>query len=229
MSEVKLLKIPKIILRTTRKLTNRIKAYIDNYDKEISWLGLVERTGRFSFELKEVYLVKQNCSAATTEMDPQDLIRLDAELSSLNILSKKSQETKGLYFWGHSHHNMGTSPSGQDNTQFKALSAASPYFFRQIANKRGDNNMSLILPDENILVNKLEFTYIEEAVDVESIKKEIAEKVHPFPPMQSFYSNHVYDKNTLYGLEDGSKVNSFLQMQSVRNLSDILSVGEPVR
>ena len=55
-------------------------------------------------------------------------------------------EVNKLRFWGHSHHTMGTSPSGQDNEQAEEfMKNGCDFFVRGIVNKHGKMEFTLYM------------------------------------------------------------------------------------
>lgn len=82
-------------------LYTKILWYVDNCENEISGLCDVEwNPGRGVFELNEVYLVKQEVSSTSTELDADALAELYFNLT-------KSGKTTMPRLWWHSHAKMG--------------------------------------------------------------------------------------------------------------------------
>jgi len=124
--------VPTVLI--SAKAYNDMYILVDEADEEISWLGTVKMMGA-NFFIDEVFLLKQECSSVQTELDEGDIGDLGAELllkeNGMNIVNS-------LKFWGHSHVRMGTSPSGQDETQLKHfIDNDCEYFIRAILNKNG--------------------------------------------------------------------------------------------
>lgn len=107
---------------------------VDECDIEIGWLGLVERKGS-TFTIEKVFLVKQECSSTVTKLD------IDAQAKLAQELLAKKDGVKlynKLRFWGHSHVEMDTDPSRQDDDQMEDFRANKcEYFIRGILNKNG--------------------------------------------------------------------------------------------
>lgn len=119
---------------------------------EIGWLGMVTRNGD-EFEIDRILLPKQRVHAATTEITPEGLSELMSELLDGGMTAAESSRIR---LWGHSHVNMGVSPSGQDNEQMRIFtnnideSGENPFFVRVIANKKGEYQFSIFLYDIGI-------------------------------------------------------------------------------
>ena len=77
--------------------------------------------------------------------------------------------------WGHSHVNMGITPSGQDDNQMETFSEGGhPCFLRIIANKKGEFRIDLYDFQQGILYSNL--PWWEETTDFErAIENQITE------------------------------------------------------
>jgi hypothetical protein len=84
------------------ELYQRLLAYVDNCEDEISGLADVEYNSEDGvFSLSEVYLVKQEVSSASTEMDGDAITKLYSGLI-------KEGKTQMPRLWWHSHADMST-------------------------------------------------------------------------------------------------------------------------
>lgn len=87
--------------------------FIDKTDFEVSGFGLVEHNKENNFFIvNDVFLLKQENTAAHTDIDGQDLAKLLYETRTMN---------GSLRFWWHSHVNMAAFWSSQDITTIKEL------------------------------------------------------------------------------------------------------------
>lgn len=100
---------------------------------EIGWLGLVTHdAANNAFIIDRIFVPKQEVSGATTEIEADAMTTLAMELLDEGL------DTSQLYYWGHSHVNMGVSPSSQDERQLDEYLEHCPVFIRGIYNKKGD-------------------------------------------------------------------------------------------
>ena len=135
----------------------KMQEIIAQCDMEVGWLGEVEKHGDI-WLVTDIHLFQQEVNATTCEIDEEDLSNFGTELL---------KEPDGvprwnrLALWGHSHVDMGVSPSGQDNSQMEEF-AKSPWFLRVIGNKKGAFRYDLYDFARGIL-----FEDIEWALDVE--------------------------------------------------------------
>lgn len=164
---------PKILV--TVEALYKMRYYINNTADEIGWLGYVSKLDNNRYLIEDVFLLKQKVHSTTTEIDPEALANLATSLI------KQGQEGIALYnkirVWGHSHVNMSTSPSGQDDSQMNEF-ATSDFYIRLIGNKKGEWNVCLYDYANNILWSELdlELFYNVEGLD-EALDKEIKDNV----------------------------------------------------
>lgn len=129
---------------------------VEMCNTEVGWLGLVNRRSSFDFFVEDIFIVEQQVHSATTEIMPSGHSTLWEEMMANGAITVEEQDTRGLYLWGHSHHNMGVSPSTQDNTQFekffKGGGSPPPYFVRMIVNKRQEYKVDIWLHDDHLKV-----------------------------------------------------------------------------
>lgn len=142
---------------------------------EISWLGTVEELDG-GYLIKEIFLPKQECGPASTEMDTEGIVEVGMHL--LNREGGDPEDFNKLRFWGHSHVNMGVMPSGTDEQQAMEFSN-NPWFIRAIANKRGKIKFDLYDFKRHLRIDDLPWeVYQEEEPEIaEAWKEEMTSKV----------------------------------------------------
>ena len=133
----------------------KMMMYIRDTDTEIAWHGTAYRddNGQPKYYIKDVFLYPQIVRSVTVDTDQEKY---------QNWLTELDDETfNNLRFQGHSHVNMGVTPSSVDEAYydtildvFKREDPNSFYIFT-VMNKRGE--MYLIIYDlaNNIIYNKL--------------------------------------------------------------------------
>jgi hypothetical protein len=166
------------LILITRTAIEKMGYYVQHCDKEVGWLGTVEKYG-VNYLIREVFLFKQEVHSATCEITPDGLSDFATEL-----LSKPNgvEVWNNIKLWGHSHVNMGISPSAQDNSQMNTFGEHNDWFVRVIANKKGDMEFSLFDFKTNLRFDNVKWIeFRETSPDLEEqIKAEIAEKVTEF-------------------------------------------------
>lgn len=183
----------------------KMELYCKHCNKEIGWLGTVERVEHNTFYVKDTLLFKQEVHSATCELSPQDMMKIVEEAMEVDA-EQGMRLNNELRLWGHSHVNMTVTPSGQDNTQMNTF-AYCDYFIRVIANKSGDLFFSIWDYKNNVKITDVPYEiYYPDNVDESAIEAEIAEKVAEmavtYKANPNSYFSNVRTYNTYNSLED---------------------------
>ena len=151
---------------------SKMELYCDLSDGEIGWLAFVERY-QAGFLITDCVLLKQEVHSTTTEIDPMALIEFWNDTAP-------EQQAK-IKMWGHSHVNMSTSPSGQDDSQMDYFKDGNPWFIRLITNKKREYHIDVFDYEHGIKVHMDQsdlITYNPKQKELkESIEAEIKAKV----------------------------------------------------
>lgn len=205
--------IPKVYL-SPRSYHDMI-LLVSEVSKEVGWLGTV-REVRGGFYIDEVFLVKQEVAAATTELDEDGISELGMALMAEDGDVERANR---LRFWGHSHVRMDTSPSGQDNDQMDLFrDNGCDHFIRGIANKEGKLEFTVYYFKEGIIFKDVPWTlYTEPEVDrLEYWQQEIADKV-----TEKTYSRIYTHSNRRYsGVYGAPQKGTTDTSKSIHNMTD---------
>lgn len=165
---VKLIKNYQYDVYITPLARKKMEIYCDLCDKEVGWMGFVEKSEQeHIFLISDFVLLRQEVHAATTEIDPKALLELWDGLD-------ENKQGK-MKIWGHSHVNMSPTPSGQDDDQMKYFEEGNDWFIRLITNKKGDMNITIYDYKNGIEIHTDElYTYDEE---VSALRKQIQEEI----------------------------------------------------
>ena len=155
---------------------------MDQVDKEVGWIGTVERVGR-DYLIKEVFLLDQEAASTTCEITPDGLAEWAGQ-----VLSERTDGmdvVNSVRFWGHSHVNMGTSPSHQDESQMKVFAeACDDFFIRGILNKAGRMEFTLYIFSIGIEIEDVDWQLYEPTSNTRrakwqaEIRTKVREKVY---------------------------------------------------
>lgn len=161
--------IPIVII--SKVALSKMQLYVENCQNEIGWLGVVTKTNDSLFIVEDVYLFKQNVHMATTEITPEGLSEFAEDLLSQ---PDGIDVWNNIRLWGHSHVNMSTSPSKQDNDQMLTFAQGGhPWFLRIIANKKGNISIDLYDYSQGIIYKNLNW-WVELTEEEKLIDKQIA-------------------------------------------------------
>jgi proteasome lid subunit RPN8/RPN11 len=168
--------IPLRVLNDMWALTNLVTT-------EIGWM----MTAKYENEniiLGDVLLPKQQVHGATTEFDPGDQAAIYEKMMRedlANGVKPEDMRVNDVRAWFHSHCEMETSPSGQDDTQANQFHTVHgwPWLLRGIVNKKGKIRLDLFLFEEGFLIKDVDWEPLVEKQDdvVEKWRSVVIEKV----------------------------------------------------
>jgi hypothetical protein len=104
---------------------------------EVAWLGTVTELGDGNYRIEEIFIPEQEVSPTTAEIDASAMSKLTMQLMDRNI------DPGTLRYHGHSHVDMGVSPSSTDQNHIADYLEHADYFLREIRNKRGASRMDV--------------------------------------------------------------------------------------
>ena len=151
---VKMIKgfMPKVYINNNAM--NKMQEYIRQCDNEIGWLGCAEKIDG-AYHITDVFLFEQEVHSTTTEITTEGLNNFAMELMKTN---NGIETWNNMRVWGHSHVNMSTSPSSQDESQMDLfLENTNDFFIRIIANKK--DNFRIDIYDYEIGICYTEVPY----------------------------------------------------------------------
>lgn len=146
--ETKQIKEPTIYITPNAYL--KMRKLVDATSSEIGWYGTVtEYPG-----LERVYLIDdiivypQTVTGATCEQDESKMFEFEMSLTTEQVNKKR--------FQGHSHVNMGVTPSGVDEAFYQdLLTQVTDYFIIAITNKRNEYTVRFYDIQNNILYSNI--------------------------------------------------------------------------
>jgi hypothetical protein len=148
----------------------KIRNWVDLAKGEVSGLGLVEKVD-CGFCIQEVFLPKQQCSSASTEIEAEDVSALMYEVDQLGFDAGK------LRFWWHSHVNMECFWSATDQNQHN-LFGADNWFISTVVNKRRDSLTRVdIYNPIRIGLDRVSLEVITDLNTIDACKAEFNDKV----------------------------------------------------
>ena len=125
---------------------------VDKVNGEVGWLGKVRRLSAHSFLIDELLLPPQDANGTTTEFQEDDMNEWMLKLQE----ERHPEMLNEVTAWLHSHGSMGLGRSGQDMTQWEKwrtrFAANGLPSLAGRANKSGDIEMELYIPESGIIV-----------------------------------------------------------------------------
>lgn len=148
---------------------NKMNEYIEQCELEIGWLGCAKRVEN-NFLITDVFLFKQEVHSATTEITTEGLSEFAMELME-NDQEHGMEIWNNLRVWGHSHVDMATSPSGQDEKQIDVfMENDNDFFIRLIGNKQGHLRVDIYDFKIGVQYSELEYNVLYDKEKDEKIR-----------------------------------------------------------
>lgn len=144
--------IPKPTVQFTPEAWLKMKSLVESTNSEIGWHGTVIKHDNL-YLITDILLYPQKVTTVTVSGDDDLYPKWLMELPD-KIFNK-------LRFQGHSHVNMGTSPSGVDNQFYDSILQTldeGDYYIFCIMNKKDDLNIWIYDFAQNIIFEKADIT-----------------------------------------------------------------------
>ena len=147
---------PKIVISKNADLW--IRLMVEEHDEEIGFFGIVDEKmdgEDIIYVIREIFYPKhQLVTAGTCEISGKG----EAEMGEWLMDHRCDEDVGKIRFWGHSHHTMGTTPSGQDDQQaLERMSTREAYVIRAICNKSGEMSLSFYDYDRLLRFDDIQF------------------------------------------------------------------------
>lgn len=139
----------------TKLAWSKMQALIKDTDKEIAWHGLAYRgdDGKDEYFITDILVYPQEVSAAT--------VNTDQEKYQMWLMSQEDDVFNNIRMQGHSHVNMGVTPSSVDNSLYERILEQlddSMFYIFLIYNKRGDKTFKIYDLAKNVLFETSDVT-----------------------------------------------------------------------
>ena len=187
-------------IKLTKDAIKWLTAMADIHHTEVGVFGFVDEPEPNVYLIRDIFYPKHSEAAgATCEISPEG----EAMMAEWLMTNGRENDISKARFWGHSHVNMGVSPSGQDEIQsIERMNRNQSYLIRGIFNKEG--LLSISFYDYH---NKRRFDNIKWETDVDNddaaIRAEITQlKAVNLPVATVNYSqaSHFHNQG---GFDDG--------------------------
>lgn len=169
------------------KAMNTIKELVRQCDKEIAWNCTVTKTGR-TYKIEDVVMFPQIVTGTSVDVDETKYANWVATLPEATL--------NKLRFHGHSHVNMGVTPSGID-TKYQAdmLPNITDYYIYMIFNKRSEMYACIWDVEHKTFydVNDIEIVYKTPCkLEAQNLIKEYV--TTPYKSMQTVAANNYWNR-----------------------------------
>lgn len=156
----------------------KMRMLVDKTDKEVGWYGTVSQMPGLeaTYIIEDIIVYPQKVTGTTVEQDDDKMFEFEMSLTTDQVNHKR--------FHGHSHVNMGTTPSGVDESFYQdILSQVTDYFIITITNKKNEYTTRFYDVANNILYTEVPIQLMQDDGTLyldwfEENKKEIHEPVY---------------------------------------------------
>ena len=153
----------------------KMRKLVDDTTTEIGWYGIVTKYPGLNevYVIEDIIVYPQKVTGATCVQDDDKMFEFEMSLTTEQVNHKR--------FHGHSHVNMGVTPSGVDEQFYQdILSQVNDYFIITITNKRNEYTVRFYDMANNILYSDLPIRVLEDsgnALDIwyEEVKTKLSE------------------------------------------------------
>lgn len=135
----------KPVIKFTEKALLIIKELVSQCEKEIAWNGLVNYdAGTNTYEVYDILIFPQVVTGTS--------VNVDETKYAMWLASLTNEQLAHMRFHGHSHVNMGVTPSGIDTGYQNEMlqMQIKDYYIFMIFNKRGDMNACIYDVENNV-------------------------------------------------------------------------------
>ncbi len=153
---------------------HKMDLYTELSGDEVGWLGRAVKLPNGDYAILDTFLFEQEVHSTTCEITPEGLQKVAVEL----MQTEEGREALGqLKVWGHSHVNMGVTPSGQDEDQLNVFKDGNGWFIRIITNKSGAIGLTIIDWERGVKIEDVPYKVYFDFNIREEVEKELKEKV----------------------------------------------------
>ena len=154
----------------------KMRMLVDQMSTEVGWYGTVTKCPGLqeTYVIEDILVYPQKVTGATCEQDETKMFDFEMSLTTEQVNSKR--------FQGHSHVNMGVTPSGVDEQFYQdLLTQVNDYFIICITNKKNDYTVRFYDVENNILYTDLELkVLLDDGTDTNNwftlVKDQVANK-----------------------------------------------------
>lgn len=203
----------KVTLKFSEKAWWKMRALVAECDKEVGWHGFARRgedPEKDEYYIDDIIVYPQEVSGTT--------VTTDQVKYQTWLYNRDDEEFFSIRMQGHSHVNMGVTPSGVDLTLYESILAnlgAEDFYIFLIWNKKDDRTIKIYDLAKNILFENADVSVVVEYHEggieefLEQAKAQIEEKKTPVVPVYQSGRTYPQTNNTKPDFAGASKWGSY--------------------
>jgi hypothetical protein len=127
----------------TIEVFKMIEYIVYKQDKEVAWMGLVEKLSDTEYLIYKIYIPKQVVASTSVDISENAIAEL------VNKIMDEGHDPSELRYHGHSHVNMEVHPSITDQQHMAEYIENADYFIREIRNKKTKSKVDVFDKNQN--------------------------------------------------------------------------------
>ena len=190
--------IPEPTVYITTQAYTKMRMLVDKTTTEIGWYGIVNKVPGLTgvYVIEDIIVYPQKVTGATCEQLDNKMFEFEMSLTTDQVNHKR--------FHGHSHVNMGTTPSGVDEQFYHdILTQVTDFFIITVTNKRNEYTTRFYDMEHNILFTDVPISVIDDEgleLDLwyEESKKQLEEPI----VVNRYYGNNLVKHGQLSAIDE---------------------------
>ena len=156
----------------TTEAYNKMMTLVDGFSSEVAWHGIVKRIDECTFRITDILVYPQTVTGVTVNTDQSEYVKW--------LYGLPDEIFTNLMFQGHSHVNMGTSPSGTDlNDMYELIENLDDddYYIFMIWNKRREFDIRVVDMAKNVIYSGADVQVSVEGFDYNKFIREAKSQI----------------------------------------------------
>lgn len=190
--------IPEPTVYITTQAYTKMRMLVDKTTTEIGWYGTVTKVPGLTgvYVIEDIIVYPQKVTGATCEQLDDKMFEFEMSLTTDQVNHKR--------FHGHSHVNMGTTPSGVDEQFYHdILTQVTDFFIITVTNKRNEYTTRFYDMEHNILFTDVPISVIDdEGLELDSWYEESKKQLEEPTVVNRYYGNELVKHEQLSVIDE---------------------------
>lgn len=190
--------IPEPTVYITTQAYTKMRMLVDKTTTEIGWYGTVTKVPGLTgvYVIEDIIVYPQKVTGATCEQLDDKMFEFEMSLTTDQVNHKR--------FHGHSHVNMGTTPSGVDEQFYHdILTQVTDFFIITVTNKRNEYTTRVYDMEHNILFTDVPISVIDdEGLELDSWYEESKKQLEEPIVVNKYYGNNLVKHEQLSVIDE---------------------------
>ena len=190
--------IPEPTVYITTQAYTKMRMLVDKTTTEIGWYGTVTKVPGLTgvYVIEDIIVYPQKVTGVTCEQLDNKMFEFEMSLTTDQVNHKR--------FHGHSHVNMGTTPSGVDEQFYHdILTQVTDFFIITVTNKRNEYTTRFYDIEHNILFTDVPISVIDdEGLELDLWYEESKKQLEEPTVVNRYYGNDLVKHKQLSAIDE---------------------------